>query len=160
MEGVATSEIGKTELFVDGAARGNPGHAGVGAIGRDKHSKAVIQEAEYIGETTNNVAEYMALIVGLEAARKLGLQELQIFSDSQLLVESLRGNYKIKKAHLRVLDSRAKTLLASFARIEVARVDREQNADADALANKAIDEFLAGDREMKHIKEIVPDVLF
>lgn len=155
-----TVDLGELRLYVDGAARGNPGPAGIGAVAFDDQDREMFSLAEYIGEATNNMAEYVALVVGLEEARDLDPKNLKIFSDSRLLVEGVKGNFTIKKPHLKVLNSRIKVLLESFSSVDVTHVKREANAKADALANQAIDEFASGKRPKKEIQEILPESLF
>ena len=131
-------------LYTDGASKGNPGHAGIGAvIYRD--GKTLWEGKEYIGKTTNNTAEYRALILGLSFLREKGIMgRLTIFSDSQLMVRQLNGAYKIKQEHLRELASRVHGLLHFFPSHEIIHVPREQNSKADGLANEAIKEYPSG----------------
>lgn len=127
-------------LYCDGASRGNPGPASVGAILYDPDGETVCEISEQIGETTNNVAEYAAVIMGLKAALELDVEAISVRLDSQLLVRQLEGRYKVKAAHLKPLHREAATLLADFEDVELVHVPREQNAVADALANAALDE--------------------
>ncbi len=122
---------------IDGGARGNPGEAGCGIVieaggRREEHTV-------YLGITTNNVAEYAALLAALERAHVLGLEELAIRSDSQLLVEQMNGGYRVKAVHLKPLWLRARTLAAAFRRFSIVHVPRERNRAADALANRAVE---------------------
>jgi ribonuclease HI len=122
---------------IDGGARGNPGEAGCGVVldvGRHREEHAL-----YLGIATNNVAEYAALLAILERAHALGLEELVVRSDSQLLVEQLNGGYRVKAPHLKPLWMRARTLAAGLRRFSIVHVSREHNRRADALANRAID---------------------
>jgi probable phosphoglycerate mutase len=128
----------KAVLHSDGGARGNPGPAGIGAVLRSDDS-VIGEVAEAIGITTNNVAEYKALIAGLQLALDKGVTELEIFLDSQLVVSQLRGEWKIKKADLRPLALRANSLMNRFEKVTIEHVPRELNADADKLANQAMD---------------------
>jgi ribonuclease HI len=126
-------------INIDGAARGNPGPAGYGLIAEDGQSGTPVEGYGYIGEQTNNVAEYCALLAALELARKKGWRELSIRSDSQLLVRQIEGDYKVKSETLRPLHSRALQLIARLGRFEITHVPRGKNKRADKLANKAID---------------------
>lgn len=124
----------------DGAARGNPGPAGIGVVLAAPDGTVLAEIAEGIGETTNNVAEYTAAIRGLERARELGIEEVLLRSDSQLLVNQLSGVYRVKSEHLRPLARRAASLAASFPRgVRFEHVPRERNKEADRLANVGVD---------------------
>ncbi|MCX7918443.1 MAG: ribonuclease HI family protein [bacterium] len=127
-------------LYIDGASRGNPGDAGIGILLTDTQGNELGRMAKYIGKTTNNVAEYTALIEGLQLAQTLGIEELQIISDSELLVRQLSGKYNIKQPHLKQLYHQVKQLSTQFRKTTVNHVPREKNRDADRLANEAIDE--------------------
>ncbi len=124
-------------LRVDGASRGNPGPAAIGVVVEDGGERREI--GEFIGFTTNNVAEYRALIRGLEEARARGAVRLRVFSDSQLLVRQLRGEYRIRDDRLADLAEEARRLMAAFAAVELHHVPREENSAADRLANAALD---------------------
>lgn len=132
--------MSKATLFADGAARGNPGPAGSGAalLAEDGHVIAELTLA--LGRATNNVAEYQALILGLEEARRRRIDELDVRMDSLLVVRQMQGLWKIKHPGLRPLALRAGALLAEFPRRTIEHVPREENGLADALANRAIDE--------------------
>ena len=122
---------------IDGGARGNPGEAGCGIdLDAGGHRE---EHAIYLGRATNNVAEYAALLGALERAHALGLEELAVRSDSQLLVEQMNGGYRVKAHHLKPLWLRAHTLAAALRRFSIQHVPRESNHAADALANRAID---------------------
>jgi ribonuclease HI len=126
-------------IFTDGASRNNPGEAGAGIfILRD--GRPLERIARYLGTTTNNIAEYQAAIIGLEHCVKLGATVVRMHADSELMVKQLNGQYKVKNEGLRPLHQRAKELIAKIGRVEVRYIPREQNKEADALANKAIDE--------------------
>jgi ribonuclease HI len=129
----------KATLFTDGGARGNPGPAGIGVVLRDEHGEVVGEIAQGIGEATNNVAEYAALIAGLELAQTKGVTDIQIFLDSELVVSQLLGKWKIKKDTLRPLAVKARSLMNRFDSFELKHVRRELNADADRLANQGMD---------------------
>jgi ribonuclease HI len=130
-------------LHTDGGARGNPGPAGIGARLTTAGGDVVEDVAEYIGKATNNVAEYRALIAGLEVALGRGVERLDVFLDSELVVKQVNGQYKVKDAGLRPLHRQACLLLSKFHEADVRHVRREQNAAADALVNQAIDAALA-----------------
>ena len=124
---------------VDGAARGNPGPASYGVVVRGPDGHAVESIAKYIGSTTNNVAEYYGLIAALDYAHAHHIKRLRVRSDSELLVRQIQGRYKVKSADLKPLHERARKLAASLAHFAIEHIPREQNAEADALANAALD---------------------
>ncbi len=128
----------KLLLHVDGGARGNPGPAAIGVvIARD--GEVVDEMAERIGVTTNNVAEYQALLRGLQRARALGATEVDIVGDSELIAKQLTGVYKVKHPAMKALHAEALRALASFERWQIRTVPRAENAAADALVNAALD---------------------
>jgi ribonuclease HI len=126
-------------LYTDGAARGNPGPAGAGVHIEAEDGSVLAEVAVYLGSTTNNVAEYMALLAGLERAGELGAREIEVRSDSELMVRQMSGRYKVRNEALQALHARAHELAAGFDRVRYVHVRREQNRDADRLANRAID---------------------
>lgn len=126
-------------LYTDGAARGNPGPAGAGAYICTPDGKAVAEIAEYLGETTNNVAEYKGLLYGLEKLIELGAQDVEIRADSELMVRQLNGQYKVKHPNLIPLYREALDLLRKIPSFKIMHIRREQNAEADRLSNEAID---------------------
>ncbi|MDR7544579.1 MAG: serine hydrolase [Armatimonadota bacterium] len=130
----------RLKLHIDGASRGNPGPAGIGVVLQDVQGHTVVEMGEYLGETTNNVAEYRALLRGLDRARELGASQIEIYADSALLVKQLQGAYRVRSAQLAPLHARAKQALAGFSDWSITHVSRAYNAAADALANRAIDE--------------------
>jgi len=132
----------RTRLFTDGAARGNPGPAGAGAVIVSPEGHVVAKIGKFLGEATNNVAEYTGLILGLRRARAMGIKSLEVLADSELMVRQLAGDYAVKAEHLRPLYEEAKALLAGFADVEVRHIPREENAQADLMSNRAIDERL------------------
>lgn len=133
---------GEWLLMVDGAARGNPGEAGCGAVICDE-SGAVREELfRYLGKATNNVAEYEGLLMGLDAALRLGRTRLKVQSDSELLVRQLNGLYRVKDQKLKPLYLRAVGLLQRLEAYRIIHVRREHNQQADRLANQAIDTAL------------------
>ncbi len=127
----------------DGAARGNPGPAGIGVVIVKLDGEVIARIADGIGETTNNVAEYTAAIEGLKRARELGATDVLLRSDSHLLIEQLSGRYKVKAAHLRPLHAAALAEARKFPRIKFEHVRRERNKEADRLANQGVDAWLA-----------------
>lgn len=129
----------KLVVHVDGGARGNPGPAAIGVVLSDADGGVVEQLGEPIGETTNNVAEYRALLRGLERAQALGADEVEVVGDSELVAKQVTGQYKVKHAGLRPLHAEALHALAGFERWRVRTVPRAQNAAADALVNAALD---------------------
>jgi len=126
-------------IHIDGAARGNPGPAGIGVVIADANGIVVKNVDKFIGHATNNVAEYTALITGMEKARSLGCKELIINTDSELVAKQLGGEYKVKNAVLKDLYNKAVQLLDGFEQVKVNSIPREDNRAADKLANKAID---------------------
>ncbi|MGB2589675.1 MAG: reverse transcriptase-like protein [Candidatus Acidiferrum sp.] len=125
---------------IDGAARGNPGPASYGVVVRDGSGELVAKLKKYIGRMTNNVAEYYGLIAALDYAESHGIRALRIESDSELLVKQMQGQYKVKSDDLRPLFERAKKMTQGFESFRIDHVYREQNREADALANEALDE--------------------
>ena len=129
-------------VFCDGGARGNPGPAAIGAVVLDPTTTPATRLAtvsEHIGVATNNVAEYKAVIAGLEAARAFPARTIQVRADSMLVIRQLEGKWKVKHANLRPLHQEAKQLLADYQQVDLAHVPREQNTDADLLVNAALD---------------------
>jgi len=126
------------KMHIDGASRGNPGRAAY-AVVLARPGLAVVEEADVIGTATNNVAEYTALVKGLELAHELGVTRLAVFSDSELMVKQMNGEYKVKHADMRPLYERACALRAKFAEVTLTHVRREQNKRADLIGNEALD---------------------
>ncbi|MCI5162209.1 MAG: reverse transcriptase-like protein [Candidatus Electrothrix sp. AX5] len=131
------------KLFTDGASRGNPGEAGAGSVLLDGDGQELAARSLYLGKCTNNVAEYKALIMGLQSVLELDCGRVDIFLDSQLIVRQIQGQYKVKHPALKPLFEEVKELLANIDSWTVAHVPREQNKRADELANKGIDEKAA-----------------
>src|SRR6266545_3795339 len=123
---------------IDGASRGNPGPAAYAVILR-RPGRPAVEEAEAIGTATNNVAEYTALVRALELAAEHGVKSLAVFSDSELLVKQMNGEYRVKNADLQDLHREAQALRKQFDRVTLTHLRREQNADADRLCNLALD---------------------
>ncbi len=137
----------KATLYADGAARGNPGPAGSGALLVDGEGRRIAELTLALGRATNNVAEYQALILGLEEARRRGIDEIDVRMDSLLVVRQMQGLWKIKHPGLRPLALRAGALLAAFRRRTIEHIPREENGEADRLANRAIDDAGAATAE-------------
>ena len=133
---------GEWLLMVDGAARGNPGDAGCGAVILDPSGTVVKELSRYLGYATNNVAEYEGLLMGLEALLQLGKKRIRVQSDSQLLVRQLNGTYRVKNEKLKTLFQTAVKLLHQFEGYRILYVPRELNKLADRLANKGIDDAI------------------
>ncbi len=127
-------------LYCDGASRGNPGPASIGFVLYDPAGIPVAEVGEAIGETTNNVAEYRALVAGLETSLERGVSRIEVRLDSLLLVKQVTGEYRVKASHLKPLQRQAVKLLTRFAEAKISHVRRERNTVADALANEALDE--------------------
>jgi ribonuclease HI len=136
------SSIDKVVVHVDGGARGNPGPAAVGAVASAPDGESLLERGRYIGEATNNVAEYQALLLGLELARELGAREVEVINDSELVSRQIGGEYKVKHAGLKPLYLEAMRALREFERWSVRSVRRESNVRADQLVNEALDEAL------------------
>ena len=135
----------KTEkilIYIDGGARGNPGPAGIGVVILGAGNRKIKEVYRYIGEATNNVAEYSALICGLEEALSLRAREIVVHMDSELIAKQLAGEYRVKNEDLKTLFEQAVGMLKNFGSFEIKHIDRARNKDADKLVNKAIN--LAG----------------
>ena len=126
------------EIYIDGAARGNPGPAGIGIVIKDG-SKTLAEIGAYIGKATNNVAEYLALVRGLEEVLIRGFKSASFFSDSELLVKQLNGEYKVKHENLVPLHYHILTLIDRMKEFSIKHVTRDKNAHADKMANEGID---------------------
>jgi ribonuclease HI len=131
--------MGKLTVNVDGGARGNPGPAAIGVVVRNDDGAIVEEVGETIGRTTNNVAEYRALLRGIELASAHGADEVELIGDSELIVRQIEGRYKVKHADMKELHAKAKKMLAGFDSWSIRHVKRAQNADADRLVNEALD---------------------
>ncbi len=126
-------------MNVDGGARGNPGPAAIAAVVTDPDGSVVDERAETIGRATNNVAEYRALLLGIELAKHLGASEVDLIGDSQLIVRQVRGEYKVKDEDLKPLRAAAVKALGGFERWSIRDVRRAENERADELLNEALD---------------------
>ena len=130
----------KVVVHVDGGARGNPGPAAVAAVATDPGGGELAERKAYIGEATNNVAEYRALLLGLELARELGAREVEVVNDSELVARQIEGRYKVKHPGLKPLYLETMKALREFGDWSVRSVRRESNERADQLVNEALDE--------------------
>ena len=130
----------KAILYSDGASRGTPGPAGAGAVLLDAGGHVIAALTKFLGVTTNNVAEYQGFIIGLEEAQRRGVDDLDVRMDSLLVVEQMRGRWKIKHPNMKPLALKAGALFATFPTRTIVHVPRDENAIADALSNRAIDE--------------------
>ncbi len=132
----------KAKMFADGGARGNPGPAGSGAVIYDENDNIIAEVFEYIGEATNNQAEYYGVIIGLKKAKEIGVRELDVFLDSELIVKQVNGEYRVKNEILAKKYLEVYNLKQSFVSISFSHIPREKNQKADSLVNKAIDKAL------------------
>jgi ribonuclease HI len=136
--------MSRITVNVDGGARGNPGPAGIGVVVRDDGGEVLEEVGEKIGEATNNVAEYKALLRGIELAAVHGATDLELIGDSQLVVRQVEGRYKVKNAGMKQLHAEVRQALREFDSWSIRHVRRESNADADRLVNEALDGVLDG----------------
>jgi ribonuclease HI len=132
--------VTQVRIWIDGGSRGNPGSAAIGVVLRDPTGMSLGTISRVIGVATNNVAEYRALLSGLKWAAEAGATEVEVLSDSELLVRQIRGEYRVKSEGLKLLHGEALDLARGFARFSIRHVRREENAEADALVNRALDE--------------------
>lgn len=141
----------KLIINTDGGARGNPGPAGIGVVIADESGQIIGRHKAYIGEATNNAAEYRALILALEEAKKVASSKYQVVSedigleirmDSELIVRQMQGRYKIKEPGLKILAGQVLSLIKNFQSVIFKHVPRVENAEADKLVNRAIDEAI------------------
>ncbi len=139
---MTSEKFSKAVVFIDGASRGNPGPASAGVVFKSAKGEVLKSLSLKIGTATNNIAEYMALVFALQEAMMLGVAELEICSDSELLVKQCKGEYKVKEDSLRLLFLIAKHLRGGFKHFTIRHVPREENKLADQAANKALDEEL------------------
>ena len=130
-------------LWTDGAARGNPGPAGIGIMLKSERGEVIAAEGRFLGHATNNVAEYRALLLGLEKAIERGIRRIEVRADSELLIKQLKSEYRVKNEGLRPLFEQAIALLRRFEFVRLVHVRREHNAEADRLANEGIDSYKA-----------------
>jgi ribonuclease HI len=132
-------KIDKIILYTDGASRGNPGPAAIGAVIKDDKGNSLARISRYIGTTTNNQAEYRAVIAALEKAVSLGAENVELRADSELIVKQINGRYRVKNAALRPLYLEVVKLAGRLKDFKAVHIPRSQNAEADSLANKAFD---------------------
>jgi len=138
----AGTQLDEIVIYSDGGSRGNPGPSAIGAVVLDPSTdppRVLAEVSECIGITTNNVAEYRALIAGLEAAARFGARCVRVRADSKLVIEQVKGGWKVKQPHLRPLLDEARALLAGYSEIDLQHVPRDKNTAADALVNAALD---------------------
>ena len=133
------SSIKRLIIHTDGGSRGNPGPAAIGAVLKDEKGILVAEVSEYIGKTTNNQAEYRAVLAAMEKARGLGAEELEFILDSELVVRQLNREYKVKDKNLAVIFMKVYNAGQTFSKVSFKHVRREYNKEADALVNKALD---------------------
>jgi ribonuclease HI len=136
----------KVVVHVDGGARGNPGPAAAACVISTPEGDTLGEHSQLLGSTTNNVAEYRALLLGLEQAGQLGADEVEVIGDSELIAKQVLGQYKVKNAGLKALHGETVACLARFADWSIRTVPRAQNAEADALVNAALDQARAANR--------------
>jgi ribonuclease HI len=136
--------VSRVTVNVDGGARGNPGPAAIGVVLRDGEGQVLEEVGERIGEATNNVAEYRALLRGIELAKAHDVGELELIGDSELVVRQVEGRYKVKNAGMKELYDEALRALRGFDSWSIRHVRRTENADADRLVNEALDGVLDG----------------
>jgi len=129
-------------IHCDGASRGNPGEAGIGYIISDSKGDVLEEKWDYLGQATNNVAEYTALVRALQDSIKLGARQVHVYSDSELLVKQIKGEYRVKNPGLAQLFRQVAGLIACFESFSITHIPREENKIADKLANKGIDSAL------------------
>lgn len=127
-------------VHVDGGSRGNPGPAAVAAVATDERGGELAERSAYIGEATNNVAEYRAILLGIELARELGARDVELVNDSELVARQIGGQYKVKHANMKPLHAEVMRELRSFGHWSVRSVRRAANERADQLVNEALDE--------------------
>jgi len=130
----------KLIIYADGGARGNPGPAGIGAVILDQQNKVVTRISKYIGEATNNQAEYQALLAAMEKAKQLGAKEMEVFLDSELLVKQMNRQYRVKDQELALLFVKVYNAVLGFNKVIFKHIKREYNIEADKLVNLAIDQ--------------------
>lgn len=132
-------EIKKLTAYTDGASRGNPGKAGVGVVIYDQKGEVLEEKSVYLGEATNNIAEYRALLCALQIAEKRGAEEFQVFSDSELVVKQVNGQYRVKNPSLLVLYREVMQRISALKSFSIHHIPRSENRRADRLANRGID---------------------
>ena len=134
-------------LYVDGASKGNPGQAGAGVLVTDHEGTKIAEISRFLGEKTNNEAEYWALLIGLREARQLGGRSIRVFTDSELMEKQINGLYRVKNMNLKSLHRAVVETLGGFSSFSIESIPREQNREADRLANEAIRRRIAREKE-------------
>gem|GEM_PF-333452 len=134
-------------IFIDGASRGNPGRAGAGVYITDREGKRIAEKGRFLGHKTNNEAEYGALLLGMQEAKRLGGESIRIYTDSELIERQVKGVYRVKEPHLRILHRRVMENIKGFDSFEIESIPREENQEADLLANLAIEKRIAREKE-------------
>ncbi|MDO8805220.1 MAG: ribonuclease HI family protein [Elusimicrobiota bacterium] len=142
----------KLKIFIDGGSRGNPGHGACAAVFFGSSGAILREEGKYLGRCTNNFAEYSGLRLALAAAGRLGAEELEVFSDSELLVRQFSGQYRVKDETLAGIMAEIRKAAAAFKKISVSHVKREKNKEADRLVNQILD-------NAKHVPPAVDRIL-
>ncbi len=145
-----TQETFHLKIYIDGASKGNPGEAGAGILITDRQGRRLAEFGRYLGPQTNNQAEYWALLLALREAKRLGGQSIQVFTDSELLERQVRGLYRVKAMNLKGLHRAVLKDLGGFRSFQIESVPREENQEADRLANQAIQ------RRFRKGKERIP----
>ncbi len=142
-----TEDASHLRIYIDGASKGNPGEAGAGILIIDRQGRRLAEFGRYLGHQTNNQAEYWALLLGLREAKRLGGKSIEIFTDSELLERQVRGLYRVKALNLKRLHRAVVEDLGGFQSVKIAFVPREQNQEADRLANRAIQRRFRKEKE-------------
>ena len=137
--GVERMSVGSVRVNVDGGARGNPGPAAIAAVVTDLDGEVLLEEGRAIGRATNNVAEYKALLLGIELAKSLGAEQVELIGDSELIVRQVEGRYKVKDSNLKLLHTEVREALTDLHSWSIRHVRREQNKAADQLVNATLD---------------------
>lgn len=143
----------KLKVFIDGASRGNPGRGACAVVLCDEKGEIVLEEGRYLGKCTNNFAEYKGLILALSLSNKIGADNLEIFSDSELLVKQFNGDYKIKDKELLNLMLKVKKETSKFTNVSLSYVPRKMNSHADKLVNKILNRAVMGENFKKQVFE-------
>jgi ribonuclease HI len=136
--GPSSSKDFQLSLYIDGASKGNPGRAGVGVWMTDGEGKKLVEMSRYLGHKTNNEAEYWALLIGLREAQQRGGRSVHIFTDSELIARQVKGIYRVRDPNLKGLHQKVLERLKAFSSFEIESIPREENREADRLANEAI----------------------
>jgi len=155
-----TKKYKKLILFTDGGSKGNPGPAGIGILIFDKDGELIKKASEFIGNTTNNVAEYTALIRALELSKEFGAEEIEIKCDSKLMVNQLKKKWKVKSPKLKILYQKTRLLLSAYRKVKLVNVPRSVIKAADRLVNKVIDSSLDKDVEVHFVENEIESTLF